>query len=305
MTELGAAPSEADVLATIPAADLIRAWRQDFGIDVAHLFEGIAQIEMRRDQTTGRIDFLPRVLGDAPFYQALRRFEWYHPSRKLEHVHAASLAKPGQRVLDIGAGNGDFATYLTGVDYVGLEQDEAAVGAARARGLNLQTGSIAAWRGSATARLADLVTAFQVLEHVPDPKAFLGDLKSCLAPEGRLIIGVPDADSYVSRVPDLMLNAPPHHVTWWTEASLRASLQRAGLEVLNVKRFPVEPWEYQLWWMAKFSNWMGRSQRAHFGAGLRVRKVVSYALSWPLQGVAPPTAAQGSTVLVEARHAGA
>ncbi|MEO1552985.1 MAG: class I SAM-dependent methyltransferase [Pseudomonadota bacterium] len=291
------------VVESLRAADLIRSWHQDFGIHVAHLFDGVAQIDMRIDTATGRIDFQPCVLGDAAFYQALRQFKWYHPTRKLEHVHAATLTQPGDLVLDIGAGNGDFSAYLSRVEYIGLEQDRAAVDAAIAHGRDLRHLSIGAWLASEPTRKADIVTAFQVLEHVSDPQAFLAALNRCLAPGGSIVIGVPDAESYVTRVPDLMLNAPPHHVTWWTEASLRANLAQAGLDVIDVKRFGVEPWEYQLWWMATFASWMSGPDRPHFGRRLRVRKVLAYCLSWPLQWLAPPRQAAGSTLLVQARRA--
>lgn len=295
--------SDDGVLETLQTADLIQSWRQDFGIEVSHLFAGIERIEMRQDAEAGRVDFVPRVLGDAAFYQALRQFNWYHPARKLEHVHAATLAKPGDLVLDVGAGNGDFAAYLSDVDYIGLEQDGAAVEAARARGRDLRALSMADWRASDRERRADLVTAFQVLEHVADPQAFLAELNSCLASDGTMVIGVPDAESYVSDVPDLMLNAPPHHVSWWTEAALRTSLAQVGLEVIEVKRFAVEPWEYQLWWMAKFTGWMGGHRGPRFGRRLRVKKVIAFCLSWPLQWLAPPQSARGSTLIVLAKRA--
>lgn len=290
------------ILQTLRTSDLIRSWKQDFGIDVGPLFEGIEQLDLRTDPETGRMDFLPRVLGDADFYQKLRRFKWYHPKRKREHVHAARLAKPGNFILDVGAGAGDFASYLSSADYLGLESDRAAVAAARNRGQNLRAMTMADWRADAAYQPADLITAFQVLEHVDNPDTFLREMKDCMRTDGSMIVGVPDADSYVTRVPDLMLNAPPHHVTWWTEAALRKTLSRIGLDVVHVQRFAVEPWEYQLWWMAKFSRWLGGANGQHFGRSLRARKVAAFCLSWPLQWVVPPKSASGSTLLVHARR---
>lgn len=297
-------PPEIETLERVAAADIIRAWRQDFGIDVAHLFEGVDEVTLRLDPRTGQMRFEPCSLGDAAFYQALREFKWYHPARKLEHVHAAELARAGGLVLDIGAGNGDFAGYLAGADYVGLESDPDAVATGRASGIDLRPLDMATWRASDEFRPAHLVTAFQVLEHVEDPGTFLSEMKNCLADDGTIMIGVPDAESYVSQLPDFMLNAPPHHVSWWTETALRQALETAGLAVHAVKRFPVEPWEYQLWWMAKFARWMAGTDRTRFGRGLRARKVLSFCLSWPLQWLAPPKSARGSTLLIEARKAG-
>lgn len=288
----------------IDAKDLIRAWRQDFGIDVGHLFNRVEEIELVRDPATGQIRFEPCILGDAGFYQALRAFKWYHPERKLEHVYAAERVGEDDLVLDIGAGNGDFASYLTGANYIGLESDPDAVASARQSGRDLRPLDMETWRTTDAFQPAQMVTAFQVLEHVENPGAFLSDMKACLAENGAIIIGVPDAESYVSQLPDFMLNAPPHHVSWWTEAALRQALDAAGLSIHAVKRFPVEPWEYQLWWMAKIARWMPGSSRARFGRRLRARKVLSFCLSWPLQWLAPPKSARGSTLLIEARKAG-
>ncbi|MEO1659635.1 MAG: class I SAM-dependent methyltransferase [Pseudomonadota bacterium] len=280
--------------------DLVRAWRQDFGIDVSGLFDGIDELAVQQDTETGMMSFEPKVLGDAAFYQALRRFKWYHPTRKLEHAHAADTIPDGARVVDIGAGNGDFASYLGDAIYLGLESDAAAVQSAQTRGRDLRMLSMAGWCAAETFYPADIVTAFQVLEHVADPQGFIAEMVRCAAPQGRLIIGVPDAESYIADLPDFMLNAPPHHVSWWTEAALRNLIETAGLKVERVTRFPVEPWEYQLWWMARFAKAFPGHMPGAFGARHRWRKIASFCLSWPLQWRAPKAAARGSTLLIEA-----
>lgn len=59
MTVLTNGQRERDLLERIPVPDLVRAWRQDFGIDVAALFEGADQIELKRDPGSGVLHFDP------------------------------------------------------------------------------------------------------------------------------------------------------------------------------------------------------------------------------------------------------
>ena len=65
----------------------------------------------------------------------------------------------------------------------------------------------------------DVVTAFQVLEHIADPLPFLKNCIDALNPGGLLVIAVPNNDAFI-RFADLPLNEPPHHVGLWSPRSL-------------------------------------------------------------------------------------
>ena len=71
-------------------------------------------------------------------------------------------------------------------------------------------------------RRFDVVCAFQVLEHVADPLAFIAEAKARLNPGGLLFIGVPNRESYVGRLRDFPLDMPPHHVMRWSRRALAA-----------------------------------------------------------------------------------
>lgn len=286
------------IVETVAAADIIASWRSDFGVDVAHLFEGIEQLHLLLDEDTGRLSFYPAIEGDAAFYQALRKFDWYHPATKDEFAAAAKYHRAGERVTDVGAGAGGFAAHIPYGLYNGLETDEDAARAATAAGLHVINADMSDYLASDNFEAAGLVTAFQVLEHVRDPEGFVGELGGLACSGGRVAIGVPDAESYVAELPDFMLNAPPHHLTWWTEAALGKVMEQAGLDIIGVHRFAVEPWERQLWWMAKLARLVRPEGLGRFGASMRARKVTSFLGAWVLQKLPIPTAERGSTLLV-------
>ena len=139
------------------------------------------------------------------------RYEW-----------AAALA-PGRRVLDAGCGTGYGAAILAvrGADRVlGVDVAAAVVDAARSRGtarLEFDQADIA--RLPHADASFDLITCFEVIEHVREPSAVLGELARVLAPGGVLAISSPNADRYPPR--------NPHHVREFTTSEFRALLAEA------------------------------------------------------------------------------
>lgn len=298
MQSMSFSESEIEVIEVISVEDLIKSWQSDFSVETRHLFGSLKTIRMLSHRQSGIIFFDPPVLGDAAFYKTLRHFKWYHPSTKEEYREAAAWIRADQTVLDVGAGLAGFANHVPQDRYVGLETDLDAVKDCRARGLTVHNMDMATYRAQSDAISAGLVSAFQVLEHVDEPDGFIEEMGRLTRQGGRVAVGVPDAGSYVSDLPDFMLNAPPHHITWWTEASLLALMERQGLRPLEVKRFLVEPWERQLWWMAKTARIGWRKDGSRFGRDLRARKVVAYLASFALQLLPPPSDAMGSTLLI-------
>ena len=148
---------------------------------------------------------------------------------------------PGRRVLDVGAGNGTAVSAFLDAGAIawGVEPSSAGVSVCRARGLNtviegtlesaLDSGAIASegW---------DLVRMYQVLEHVPDPVATLRRIHGILAPDGRLVIGVPNFDSLARKTMGSSWDGLelPRHLTHFTTSALRMVLQRAGFRVDRV-----------------------------------------------------------------------
>ena len=97
------------------------------------------------------------------------------------------------RILDIGAGTGDFLLECKNQnwDILGIEPNDKAKGIAVGKGIKF---------GDTIEKLEsnsfDVITMWHVLEHVPDVEHQVAELKRLLKPSGTIIIAVPNFKSY-------------------------------------------------------------------------------------------------------------
>jgi len=80
----------------------------------------------------------------------------------------------------------------------------------------------------------DLITFFEVLEHVEDPKRFISTVRNLLKEDAFIALCLPD--SKVWGPCERMLNAPPYHTAHWTADTLRMFLARNGFEIIMTKK---------------------------------------------------------------------
>lgn len=147
----------------------------------------------------------------------------------------AGLGRPG-RLLDVGCGDGALlaAAKAAGWAPVGveLEGDRAAEAAARGVG-PVHHGPLATL--DPTLGPFDLVRLHHVVEHVPSPRALLGEAAARLAPGGRLVVATPSAGSLGARVAGAgwrHLGRPGNgHLVLLSPLALRGYARALGLEV--------------------------------------------------------------------------
>lgn len=140
---------------------------------------------------------------------------------------------PPARLLDVGCGAGEFLAAATERGYraEGIEVSEAAAALCRGRGLAARSGDFLATDfGGAF----DLVTMWDVVEHLREPAAFMRRAAELLAPGGVLILKIPGFGllsfppiAVVPKVANVVLGAPAH-VQYFNRRSLAALLARAG-----------------------------------------------------------------------------
>jgi hypothetical protein len=90
----------------------------------------------------------------------------------------------------------------------------------------------------------DLVTCCQVLEHVPYPLELIRQIIPALSPQTLLYLEVPHEALVREHPGSLHLASIKHHwhehINFFSEASVRALLERAGFQVLDAIHLPVD-----------------------------------------------------------------
>jgi 2-polyprenyl-3-methyl-5-hydroxy-6-metoxy-1,4-benzoquinol methylase len=154
---------------------------------------------------------------------------------RLERVQGR--AKAG-RWLDVGCSSGDFvaAAAEAGIDAEGLDISEEAVARAVERGLVAHASRVEEFVPDAP---YDTITAFDVIEHLLDPAAFIRQIRSWLAPGGSLILTTPDNKSVYPRL--LMRKHwfyywPDEHLFYFDPSTIGRLLRDQGFTVESVGR---------------------------------------------------------------------
>ncbi len=253
-------------------------WRYEFRVDVRPSFNGTTRFGLW-ESPTGLYFFDPMLVGDQAFYtsfyslldDAPAQGTWHGRIRRAMKVSgvptrdtlraefrlAARHVSPGDHVLDVGSGPGQFRHLIPASRYTGLDphfgDDEAAPWAS--------SETLAEHLASGT-RAYDVVSAFQVLEHVTSPVTFLSEMARAARPGGKVIVGVPHVPSAHTRIPNYLINAVPHHLTWWTDAALQAAAARVGLVKATVEIVPWCELDALIYWMGRCSPVKCRD--AHF-----------------------------------------
>jgi SAM-dependent methyltransferase len=244
-------------------SDLVRQWRDVFAIDIE---PELAQVEQVRECVcldTGLVFYLPaEAAGSARLYERLEKFDWYYMRDKWEHEEAMSDLARLERVLEIGCGPGWFVERLSqaGVDAVGIELSASAVRAARDRGCNVQ-GIALAEAARADAQAFDGACAFQVLEHTPDPLAFLHEMIACVKSGGLIVLSFPNADSFLRHFPMNLLDMPPHHMTHWPLSAVRSLERVLPVRIIRVVFEPLAEYHAAFFIESQVTRLPGRRLR--------------------------------------------
>ena len=205
------------------------------------------------------------------------------------HLHTTA-----GHVLDVGCATGEFLEALRqrGWTAAGIEPGPAAAARARARLGEAAVQAVPLEEAVLPAGTYDLITLWDVLEHLADPAAALRRLAGALRPAGLLAVGVPNLESWDARLfgPSWIGYDAPRHLYLFPDAILRAMAAGAGLSVAATRCFygdygawilsldtvlrercgerpagrllrrlaGLRPWRYLLWPYFRLAEWADR-----------------------------------------------
>lgn len=148
-----------------------------------------------------------------------------------QYLDRIEKEKPNKgRLLDVGAATGAFiaAANRRGWDVAGVEISDYAAAEARNKGFDVRTGVLES--ASFPDGSFDVITLWDVFEHVMDPRETLTRIRALLKPNGLLVVNTPNAGSLYARSMGRHwpLIIPPEHTYLFREANLRPLLEKEG-----------------------------------------------------------------------------
>jgi SAM-dependent methyltransferase len=176
--------------------------------------------------------------GDYVGTEAVLRREFNHSVTVLRDLTGH---RSGLKLLELGSAYGFFldeaAKYF---DCTGVEVSRPAAAYARGRGHrvinDILTEELLPEIGS-----VDVVTMFDVVEHLPDPVATFRLIDRCLNRDGLIMLTTGDVDSFSARLfgRRWRLMTPPQHTFFFSRHTLGAMFERMNYKLEVVKR----PWK--------------------------------------------------------------
>ena len=173
-------------------------------------------------------------------------FGTYLPAQGEMIKEIESILRPDMKVLDIGCSTGHFLTALKDLvgERVGLELGKDEVEFIRTN-LDVKVYDQPIEEVKITEGPFDLITSFQVLEHIEEPQHFLEAIYRNLKPDGYLYLELPNLNDVlvstyqVKGYIDFFYHEP--HVSYFSEQTLKKLLHKVGFdgEVKTVQRYNI------------------------------------------------------------------
>ena len=229
--------------------DVLNQWEREttarFSAETRAIYESIGTSDFYKCNACHFGAFIPAAAGTSGFYNDITVDSDYYVDEKWEFKKTYGLMNKYSvsSLLDFGCGGGAFlkkaVQKFPSCKLDGYDQNPQAVDGFK----NTPIGFVNDLKAH-DGKQYDMITAFQILEHLNDPFAALKDLKGKLKNNGIIIISVPNSEGPIRHFPDALTEIPPHHVNRFNRPSLKVYLENEGFKI---EEFALEPLARILW----------------------------------------------------------
>jgi len=146
--------------------------------------------------------------------------------------------KPESTVIDVGAGYGifleEFLKQCPDSKCVAIEPSDSLSEVCKSKGIDTRVGMLEEVEGLEAE--ADLVTCFEVLEHVHSPLEFLRSIFATIKPDGYAVITTLTVDGFdlLTLSEHSMQISPPHHINFFTLEGIRKLFLQVGFSDVRI-----------------------------------------------------------------------
>lgn len=159
-------------------------------------------------------------------------YRGYH--KKFLRLHP--VFSKNTRVLDLGCGSGEFLNELQkrGCEVWGVDSDRIDIELAKQQFelKNLYAMSFDDFFKKLGLPQFNIITFFEVIEHLDDPLGFIQKIKKFLKPDGKIFLSTPSRERIMSD--NYEWDFPPYHLTRWNETAIRKLLQKVNLKIISI-----------------------------------------------------------------------
>jgi SAM-dependent methyltransferase len=177
---------------------------------------------------------------------------WYEHDERYANRNIDPILKPNEkhidtinffgnkkgRVLDVGCGVGNFLALAKekGWECWGIDFDQDSIATAKKTfGLeHMEVSDLTTFIQNHPDERFDLVTFFDVFEHIDNHHEFVAQVSSILNPGGYVAMAMPYRNGWKWLMP---FDLPPRHLTHWDDTTLSNFWERKGFKTLHVQKF--------------------------------------------------------------------
>ena len=184
----------------------------------------------------GYVDYIAERVNKLREHRPIAEF-----LRDRYHRLAPAQTSPRLRLLDVGCGLGYFLDVAqdVGFEVVGVEFNPGAVRAIRNKyAFTVHEGAVET--SPLEESSFDVITMFDVIEHLHDPRATILHLHKLLRPGGGIAISTMDSESLMSRLLGKRLEdfrRTSEHLFFFSRTTLTNLLEKTGYRVHSIKSY--------------------------------------------------------------------